>query len=236
MMFDDEMADRFEQDRQTVFHSTATDKALARITARKLTIHTIIDIGASDGSWSRMALKHWPDAHVLLVDANPDWDEKMRAFAASEPNASYVRAAAGNERGVVAFTQTPGDPYSGGVPRGERLQHNYEVPMTTIDFEVESRGLPAPYLLKFDTHGFERPILAGCRNVLAATNLIVMEMYNFQDDLRRFPAACLHLESLGFRCIDFSELLYRPYDFSLWQFDALYIRSDRPEFAHSYDK
>lgn len=235
-MLDERQTERFEQDRQAVFQTTATEKALERIRSRELTIKTMIDIGASDGSWSRMALRHWPDSHVLLLDANPDWQAQMGAFVASVPNASFVRAAAGDRSGVAQFTQTPGDPYSGGVSAAGPLQHNYEVPMTTVDFEVESRGLPSPYLLKFDTHGFERQILRGCTAVLPLTNLIVMEMYNFQDDPKRFPATCLHLESLGFRCIDLSELLYRPHDFALWQFDAFYIRSDRLEFTQGYDK
>ena len=32
---------------------------------------------------------------------------------------------------------------------------------TTIDHEIGAYGLPGPYLIKLDTHGYEAPILCG---------------------------------------------------------------------------
>ncbi len=32
-------------------------------------VTTVIDVGASNGSWTRLALKGWPNAQYLLVEA-----------------------------------------------------------------------------------------------------------------------------------------------------------------------
>lgn len=54
------------------------------------------------------------------------------------------------------------------------------VPQKTIDNSVLEHSLKGPFLLKFDTHGFEIPILEGAAQTLLATNIIIMETYNFK--------------------------------------------------------
>ena len=44
----------------------------------------------------------------------------------------------------------------------------------------------------------------------------------------------LHLDELGFRCVDMAEPMFRPFDDALWQLDMFFVRRDRPEA--SYDQ
>jgi len=226
----EDMKSRFEEHRQSIFHATSTERALERISSRDLPLGTVIDVGASDGSWTAVALKFWTDAHCLLLDGNPVWREKLEAFAAKRKDVHILTAAAGAAQGSIKFHATAGDPFSGAV--APTADDAFETPMVRIDEAVRERNLPGPYLIKLDTHGFEREILEGCSGILQDTALLVIEMYLFQDEHRRFPAMCLHLENLGFRCADMSELLYRSHDFSLWQFDGFFLRADRKEFLH----
>ena len=96
-------------------------------------------------------------------------------------------------------------------------------------------GLPGPYLLKFDTHGFELPILNGAARTLAETEVIVMECYNFRigPHALTFDEMCRHLGERGFRCIDLVEPMHRPRDDSFWQMDLVFVRQTRPEFAYT---
>jgi hypothetical protein len=107
-----------------------------------------------------------------------------------------------------------------------------EVPVCSIDDEIVSRGLPSPYLLKFDVHGFEMPILRGAEQTLRSTSLLIMECYNFEiaPGCLLFYDMCRHLHDLGFRVADMSEPLWRPLDRMLWQMDIFFVRADRPEF------
>ena len=43
---------------------------LERIRSRGLMPGTIVDIGAFEGDWSRMARDIWPDAGIVMVEGN----------------------------------------------------------------------------------------------------------------------------------------------------------------------
>ncbi len=203
--------------------------ALKRIRDRGVDVKTVIDLGAARGSWSKMAHVVWPKSHCHMIEANHSWERELHELAA-DPAYSYVIAAAGPKKGDGHFKFSE-DPY-GGVARTEEGEGTGRVPMITVDSECAERGFDAPILLKFDTHGFEREILAGAGETLKKTSLIVIEAYNFGMREKRFPAMLDLLEDLGFRCIDIGEPLFRDYDRSFWQIDFFLVPIDRPEFQY----
>jgi FkbM family methyltransferase len=204
--------------------------ALQRIKGRGVQASTVIDLGAARGEWSKMARTVWPDAKAHLIEANHHWERDLHALAA-DPAYSYVIAAAGPAKGVGHFQFSP-DPFGGAGtsaddPKGVR------VPQISVDGECREKGLKGPFLLKFDTHGFEREIIKGCTETFKSTSLICIEAYNFGDREKRFPAMLELLEDLGFRCIDIGEPLFRDYDKSFWQIDFFLVPVDRPEFKYA---
>lgn len=208
------------------------DGAMRALAARKHEFKTVIDIGASTGIWSERLMRHFPDRQYLLIEAMASHEPALRDWCARHPNAQYVLAAAGERPGKVFF-ETSDDPFGGAAsatPGAGRI----EVPVTTLDAELAARKLPGPYLLKFDTHGFELPILKGAVETLRKTDVIVMECYNFRisPECLTFPEMCAWLGERGFRCIDLVEPLHRPHDGAFWQMDLVFARADRPEFAY----
>ena len=146
--------------------------ALTRIKNRGVQVATVIDLGAARGEWSKMARTVWPEAKCHLIEANHHWERDLHQLSA-DPAYSYVIAAAGPAKGVGHFQFSP-DPFGGagtseGDPKGVR------VPQVSVDSECAEKGLAAPFLLKFDTHGFEREIIKGCTEVLKSTSLICIE-------------------------------------------------------------
>lgn len=208
--------------------------ALARIEARGLEVGTVLDVGASDGSWSLKARSCWPQARYHLVEAFSHWREALEALCAAEPAFSHVIAAAGAEDGEVWFTNDPEAPYGGEVCRqpGEGC---WSVPQVSLAAEVARLALPGPYLIKLDTHGFERSILEGAGPILDQTSLVVIETYVFHinPDAMLFHEMCAYMAERGFRVIDMAEPLWREHDQALWQVDLFFVRADRPEFRHS---
>jgi FkbM family methyltransferase len=203
--------------------------ALMRIKERGLEVNTIVDLGAAKGEWSKMARSVWSGAHSHMIEANHLWEKDLHELSA-DPAYSYVIAAAGSSKGAGHFKFSP-DPF-GGVARMEEGDDTGRVPMVSVDSECAERDLAGPYLLKFDTHGFEREILKGTDMALKNTSLIVIEAYNFGTREKRFPAMLGLLEDLGFRCIDIGEPLFRDYDRSFWQIDFFLVPIDRPEFQY----
>lgn len=208
--------------------------ALARIEARGLEVGTVLDVGASDGSWSLKARPCWPQARYHLVEAFSHWRETLEALCAAEPAFSHVIAAAGAGNGEIWFTNDPEAPYGGEVCRqpGEGC---WSVPQVSLAAEVARLALPGPYLIKLDTHGFERSILEGAGPILDQTSLVVIETYVFHinPDAMLFHEMCAYMAERGFRVIDMAEPLWREHDQALWQVDLFFVRADRPEFRHS---
>ena len=202
--------------------------------ARSTELNTVIDVGASNGCWTRLALQGWPNAQYLLVEAQQEPHEQgLKTLAAEDPRVQYVIAAAGPRDGAIYFDAS--DPFGGLASEVPTSGNCISVPVIALDVEVKNRCLHGPYLLKLDTHGFELPILRGSTRILSECSLLVIESYNFDiaPECLRFPQFCAHLEELGFRCIDICDVLHRPGDGCLWQFDIFFAPISRPEFMQN---
>ncbi|MCW4016769.1 MAG: FkbM family methyltransferase [Candidatus Bathyarchaeota archaeon] len=217
------------------FHSASTDRALTRIFKRELEIKSVIDVGASDGSWSKMCMGHIPDASYFLVEAQNYHLDALDTFCSNNINAQYILSAAGDYEGECFFDDT--DPFGGCASHSPNEQAQTSFPMTTLDSAVNNAGLNGPYLLKLDTHGFEVPILNGAQQLLTQANLVVIETYIFKlnQDALLFHEMCTDMARRGFRVVDFSEPLWREKDMALWQWDLFFIRDNNPVFnSNSY--
>lgn len=206
--------------------------ALERATARGLDVKTVVDIGAAAGRWTRKTLPLFPDARFLLLDPLEERHADLEALHREHSRVDFLIAAAGDSVGEAALTVASdldgSGIYDGNSPAARK------VPLVTLDSVLGERALPGPYLLKFDTHGFELPILAGATEALRETALIVMEVYNFQLTARslRFHEMCAHLDTLGFRCADVADVSLRPRDKLLWQADFFFLPKNSPLFEY----
>jgi FkbM family methyltransferase len=211
--------------------SPTFDGALDRLRLRQIPVSTVIDVGASDGRWSQELMRVYPDAAYLLIEANAVHRPGLDRFCHRHGNARYTIAAAADQRGTVYFDAT--DPFGGVAAASAREEHFISLPSTTIDAEADDRGLRGPFLIKFDTHGYEVPILRGAERTLAEAAVLVIECYNFRitPEALRFHEMCDFLGQRGFRCIDAFDLMYRPADGALWQMDMVFVRDTRPEFG-----
>jgi FkbM family methyltransferase len=213
------------------------ETAIKRSAKRFPNITTVIDIGASNGSWSLECLKYFPDASYFLVEAQKAHELEMIKNIEGRKNFKYVIAAAGDTEGEVFFDATA---LWGGVASRTRLdvEKCISVPATTIDIEVRKNNLKGPFLLKLDTHGYEVPIINGAKSTLENTAVVIIEVYNFKltDIGLRFHEMCIFMEQHSFRCIDIIDILRRPKDDALWQMDFIFIRKDSKEFeSNSYE-
>jgi FkbM family methyltransferase len=214
-----------------VFKAMSTERALARIARRGLEVGTVIDVGASNGMWSEACRRQLTTARYLLVEAQETHRSALESYCARTPRCEFVLAAAGPRIGEIWFDD--GDPFGGVASETPTAAMKRRVPMTTLDHEVASRGLPGPYLVKLDVHGFEVPILEGAAATLAQASLVVIECYAF-----RVAEGSLLLDEMiawmrerGFGLVDASEPLWRVRDGCLWQMDLFFQPATRPELS-----
>lgn len=216
---------RFGYELRSVNKNFSMQSALSRRAVSGLEITTIIDVGASNGSWSKMAKQYFPNAFYFLIEANDVHAQALLEFKYQNQNVDYVLAAAGDLVGEIYFDAK--DPFGGQASYSPTTPDYITIHVTTIDKQVTEKSLHPPFLLKLDTHGFELPILKGAQDTLKKTNMIVIETYNFKltPDSLRFWEMCSHLETHGFRPIDLCDTMHRPKDHAFWQMDLFFIRS-----------
>ena len=208
--------------------------AIKRINEHGIEINNVIDIGGSNGIWSRNTFKFFPKASFVAIEPLKEREEALQNLKQRYPNFDYELCVAG-ENNSGQTTLNIADDLDGSTVNGSSGKPR-QVPVKTIDAIVSERNLPGPFLLKFDTHGYEVPILKGATETLTKTSVIIMEVYNFPitDNSLRFHQMCAHLESLGFRCYDIAGLMLRDYDKSFWQMDLFFGRNDSKIFKHSH--
>lgn len=205
---------------------------LSKLGRRGSKIQTVIDVGASNGRWSKQVMTIFPKASYLLFECDERQRDGITRFSASHPNVHVVMAAASDSNTPI-YLHAP-TPDSGKVSYTVCSESDVVVQTTTLDNEIARLQLPGPYFLKLDTHGFELPILRGAPETLKQVELLQVEVYNFNfgstDSFLRFPGMCTYLDELGFRPLYLYDLLHRQSDRALFQFDLLFVRKDAPEF------
>jgi FkbM family methyltransferase len=211
----------------------STAEALRRFQNRDIQINTVIDVGASDGRWSKKCMSFYPDAHYFLVEAQQAHLEGLKNVEANHENVSFVLAAAGKENGTIYFNNA--ELFGGVASETPFEKDSIEVPVISLDSEIEKRELKPPYLLKLDTHGFEVPILEGAKKVISEANLIIIEAYNFNIEPHSlcFWELCDYMGKLGFRPLEVVDLMAREYDQSFWQMDIFFIKKTNPIFSYN---
>ena len=209
---------------------TGTDSCFERLRLKSLDPTSLISIGAGRGNDIGFFRTYWPDLQALMIDMDdrfvPHWEKLSRAFPVK-----YVVCGAGREDTEGAFEKS--DITGGALSEGTGGENSRAVSIRKIDTLVRQFDMPGPYFLKFDTHGVELDVLQGCTETLKQTTLIMMEVYNFklnfvQKKNLTFDEMSLHMKSLGFRCVDICDPLFRPGDHALWQFHMVFIRDDHP--------
>jgi FkbM family methyltransferase len=213
-----------------------TPMALRREKDRGFQPGTVIDVGASDGRWSCATAQIFPAARYHLLEPLAERESALQKLCAERKNFSYSLAAASDHVGTAALAVSE-DLDGSALSSDTSTQTSRTVALTTIDAEITKLALPAPYLIKLDTHGFEPQILRGSAQSLAQTQLFIIEAYNYPlfPGCWQFPQLCQYMESIGFRCSDIVDLVWRPDDQALWQMDIFFRPAISPLFqSNSY--
>jgi FkbM family methyltransferase len=208
------------------------ESVIRRLAPRAREVRTVIDIGASDGRWSRRAMRFFPQARFIAVEPLKEREAALGALKRREARFDYALCVAGEEESGTAELAVGSD-LDGSTVGGSGARRT--VPAHSIDAIVAMKEAGGPYMMKFDTHGFEVPILKGAARTLRDTHYIVMEVYNYRHTpgTLLFHEMCALLESQGFRCFNATDPMQRPLDGSLWQMDLFFARHDNELFRDS---
>jgi len=195
----------------------------------------IVDVGAYKGEWTQLALRIFPEASVLMLEAEeeriPELEMVKRAHAG---RVEYRIVLLGAEEGKeVVFNKYPNAPSANSVLnewRADSVKVQVKRPMRPLDAILAEAGFGSADLLKLDVQGYELEVLKGASNALQATKVLMMEVSLIDlyqnNPLLHHVTAFLH--ERGFVAYDICGLMRRPLDRALAQVDMLFVPEHSP--------
>lgn len=208
-------------------------EALKRAQAAGARIGQIVDAGASDGIWTREALRHFPQARVFLVDALEKNRAPLEALKKEHPNCDAWIGALGPTNGRAEIFEM-GDQSSFLKSDSFPTQRKLNVDVQPLDFFLESGRIQQPDLIKADVQGFELEVLKGAARCLEKTELLLLEVSfrRMYDGAPLAPDVFGWVGAKGFRIYDICTYTQRPRDNELAHSDVLFAASWSKVFAY----
>lgn len=147
----------------------------------------VVDGGANRGSFTDAFLQLHQPERVILIEANAELAEKLRAKYRDDSRFSVVAAALSDRKGEAAFEINRGEESSSLLPVNPRnsewfgrdlsVAKTIRVPTMTLPDLLEEQGLDSVDLLKLDLQGAERLVLTGAEAVLERISVIYTEVF-----------------------------------------------------------
>lgn len=184
---------------------------------------TIIDVGAYEGNWSRMAMKIWPSPRLIMVEPNVEKKSRLTQLA-QELDATLICELLGAENGqeVTFYIMESG---SSIMEERSPLPRQIEKrQLRTLDSLL--KNIEGPGLLKIDAQGFELEILKGTSALLDCFEAVLLEVAVIEINQ---GAPLLHdvvafMKARGYVTYDILEIHRRPLDKALNQVDMMFIK------------
>jgi FkbM family methyltransferase len=170
-----------------------TLKFSARTTAPR-----ILDCGANVGLASLYFKRKYPAARITAFEADPELaaicERNLGGNGAAD--VKVEAAAVWREAGTVRFQREGAD--SGAIEgTSSGLQAAaIDVPSVRLRDRLAAERID---LLKLDIEGAELAVLSDCADVLANVNAVVMDLHEFNPEVRQTPAIMSLLADAGFR-------------------------------------
>lgn len=197
---------------------------------------TVVDVGAFEGNWSRLAKSVWPSARLIMIEPNLDKKERLLKLAA-DLDASLFCELLGAENGkAVQFHLME----SGSSIMAERSAVPRTIEMRQLrTLDSLLKDVEAPAILKIDAQGYELEIIKGASTILPLFEAVLLEVATIEINV---GAPLLHdvvafMKTYGFVAYDILEIHRRPLDNALNQVDIVFIReksqliADKRHFA-----
>lgn len=201
-----------------------------------LDIRTIIDIGASKGSFSAEFHGIFPKAQIFAFEPLPDCFALVQKRMAGVPRFQAFNMALGDAEGSVTMHRSS---YSGSSSLREMGdlhkdlfpvtagQREVAVVVDTLDHALSGYHLQEPILVKIDVQGFEDKVIAGGAGVLGRAKVVLVEtsFYELYTGQPLFDGVYCALRALGFEYHgSWAPELKSPIDGRLLQQDSVFVR------------
>ncbi|MBR0685659.1 FkbM family methyltransferase [Bradyrhizobium manausense] len=216
--------DRFAYE---VNHAPDMELGLAAVAKRGMTPKTIIDVGAFEGDWSKMARAIWPASRIYMIEPNRSKQDNLAGVARTIDATVFGDLLGAHDGTDVVFNvmSTGSSVYNERSPL-DRTSENRQ--LKRLDSLLPP--LEAPAFLKIDTQGYELEVLRGATRLLDRLSAILLEVaiIEINEGAPLLDEVVQFMRGIGFVAYDIMEIHRRPLDRATNQIDILFVRPESP--------
>lgn len=198
---------------------------LSLLKACGVELHGIIDVGASDGRWTREVQQLYPQANYLCVEPRRECLPALNALSGNITIATVLVGACedeieffGHDLQSSVYRNTRGEIY--GAPS---VQH-----ITTLDAICQHKNVFPDYL-KVDVQGHELEVIKGAFQTIERYRPIIQletNLMQFYHGIPVFHEVIAYMASIGYVAYDFTDGLRRTLDQALGNIDVIFVPED----------
>jgi len=179
----------------------------------------IVDVGAYEGHWSRLARRVFADSPILMVEPQEEKELQLRSVISDIGNARLRQCALSADNEIHQFFVME----TGSSLLSENSNVDREVRTLTTETLDSLVDGTSNVFLKVDVQGGELGVLAGGQQTLKACSLIQLEvaLLPYNDGAPTFLQVLTYLDQHGFVPLDFAGFI-RPDGVNLVQVDILF--------------
>ncbi len=161
-------------------HVTSGEIALLKRLSRLQTIETVVDIGANDGEYAKLLLKHLVPTKIFCIEAHPQTFARLKQLEASSRglvHALHYAITDGTAESVNLFDHdAKGSTKASIIPNTSETFYNKKsegiaVPAIRLEKLADKYNIEKIDFLKLDIEGAEYSALLGARKLLEAGSI-----------------------------------------------------------------
>jgi FkbM family methyltransferase len=189
---------------------------------------TIVDVGAAQGHWARLAASIWPEAKIYGFEPNISNEPMLRQTKQELKQFDYVLGFLGPQPGEVVYSDQKDQ--TSLLDDSSNRAGTHRARVYTLDDWASEAGIQTIDFLKLDVQGYELEVLKGASRVLQTCPAVLMEvsMIEFFPKLPLVDEIIVFMRDRGFVWYDVMGILRRASDDALLQMDLMFVRRDHP--------
>lgn len=202
-------------------------------------IGTVLDVGANEGQFIKVARSLFPESSILAFEPNPGLANQLQVLLSPSRKDALFQTACGPETAMMPLHLAKFSPASSLLPPTSlripefpsvETEEAIQVPVERLDRLVanydSARG---QYLLKIDVQGFELEVLRGAVGILPDVAVVVCEvnMAPFYERQAHFEDIYSFMREQHFKLVDIGEPIRAQENGEVLYFDVAFSNDAR---------
>lgn len=204
---------------------------------RPESIGTVLDVGANEGQFIKVAQVLFPQASILAFEPNPHLARSLQSLLSARGNGAVLPIACGRKSAMLPLHLPKFSPAASLLPATAlripgfpslEAEGTIEVKVERLDHAVRASPLlHAPYLLKIDVQGFELEVLEGAIGILPDVAVILCEVNTvpFYAGQAGFEQIYGFMHQHNFRLVDIGEPIRAQATGEVLYFDVAFLKT-----------